>query len=53
VRYASRRRGGLGGGVLMLERNDEWALCRRHMTLETLAVVSDDQSVRHKAIVAA
>jgi hypothetical protein len=36
----------------MLEQNDEWAVCRRYMTLETLAVVSDDQSVRRKAIVA-
>jgi putative transposase len=40
-------------GALMLEQNDEWAVCRRYMTLETLAVVSDDRSVRHKAIVAA
>jgi putative transposase len=40
-------------GALMLEQNDEWAVCRRYMTLETLAVVSEDQSVRHKAIVAA
>ena len=40
-------------GALMLEQNDEWAVCRRYMTLETLATVSEDQSVRHKAIVAA
>lgn len=39
-------------GALMLEQNDEWAVCRRYMTLETLAAVSDDQTVRHKAIVA-
>jgi transposase-like protein len=37
-------------GALMLEQNDEWAVCRRYMTLETLAVLGDDQSVRHKAI---
>ena len=40
-------------GALLLEQNDEWAVCRRYMTLETLAVVSEDQSVRHKAIAAA
>jgi len=40
-------------GALMLEQNDEWAVCRRYMTLETLATVSEDQSVRHKAIVTA
>ena len=39
--------------ALMLEQNDEWAVCRSHMTLETLTVVSEDQSVRHTSIAAA
>lgn len=29
-------------GALMLERNDEWAVSRRYMTLETVAAVCDD-----------
>ena len=32
-------------GALMLEQTDEWAVCRRYMTLETLAPVSDDPIV--------
>lgn len=32
-------------GALMLEQNDEWAISRRYMTLETLG------SVSHKPIV--
>ncbi len=37
-------------GALMLEQNDEWAVCRRYMSLETLAAMSDDPAVRLKAI---
>lgn len=33
-------------GALMLETNDEWAISRRYMTLETLGVVSDNPLVR-------
>lgn len=33
-------------GALMLETNDEWAVSRRYMTLETLGVVSDNPLVR-------
>ena len=29
-------------GAMLLEQNDEWAVQRRYMTLETLAPVSDD-----------
>jgi transposase-like protein len=32
-------------GALMLEQTDEWAVCRRYMSLETLAPVSDDPIV--------
>jgi transposase len=32
--------------ALMLETNDEWAVSRRYMTLETLGVVSDNPLVR-------
>jgi transposase-like protein len=32
-------------GAILLEQNDEWAVCRRYMTLETLAQISHpDQS---------
>ncbi len=37
-------------GALLLEQNDEWAVCRRYMTLETLAGLSDDPNVSGKAI---
>jgi hypothetical protein len=37
----------------MLEQNNEWAVCRRYMSLETLAGLSDDPAVRSKAIPAA
>jgi putative transposase len=33
-------------GALMLEQNDEWAVCRRYMTLETLAALRDTDPVR-------
>lgn len=32
-------------GALMLEQNDEWAVTRRYMTLETVAAICDDQSM--------
>ena len=40
-------------GALLLEQNDEWAVCRRYMSLETLARLSDDAEVRPTAIPAA
>ena len=36
-------------GALMLETNDEWAAARRYMSLETLARVTDNPSVRPPA----
>jgi putative transposase len=32
-------------GALMLEQNDEWAVTRRYMTLETVAAVCDDDNM--------
>ena len=29
-------------GAILLEQNDEWAVCRRYMSLETLAGLCDD-----------
>jgi transposase-like protein len=29
-------------GALMLEQNDEWAVTRRYMTLETVAAICED-----------
>jgi len=40
-------------GALLLEQNDEWAVSRRYMSLETLASLSDDGTVRPTAILAA
>ena len=40
-------------GALLLEQNDEWAVCRRYMSLETLAGLCDDAAVRPTAIPAA
>ena len=37
-------------GALMLETNDEWAVARRYMSLETLARVTDTQTVRLPAM---
>ncbi len=32
-------------GALMLEQNDEWAVTRRYMTLETIESVCDDKAI--------
>jgi transposase-like protein len=40
-------------GALLLEQNDEWAVSRRYMSLETLAGLCDDAAVRPTAIPAA
>jgi transposase-like protein len=37
-------------GAILLEQNDEWAVSRRYMSLETLAGLCDDPQVRSKAI---
>jgi putative transposase len=37
-------------GALLLECNDEWAVSRRYMSLETMAGLSDDTAVRPPAI---
>jgi putative transposase len=39
-------------GALMLEKNDEWAVSRRYMTLETSGSVSHDPIVSLPAIAA-
>ena len=40
-------------GAILLEQNDEWAVSRRYMSLETLAGICDDPRVRSNAIPAA
>jgi transposase-like protein len=40
-------------GAILLEQNDEWAVSRRYMSLETLAGLCDDPAVKAKAITAA
>jgi transposase-like protein len=40
-------------GALLLEQNDEWAVTRRYMTLETLDGLSDDAAVKPRRIAAA
>ncbi len=37
-------------GALMLEQNDEWAVARRYMALESLARIIDDHLVRLPAV---
>ena len=37
-------------GALLLEQNDEWALQRRYMTLETLAEVGDNPTISLSAV---
>ena len=39
-------------GALLLEQNDEWAVTRRYMTLETLDGLSDDDHARPRKIAA-
>ncbi len=39
-------------GALMLEQNDEWAVTRRYMSLESLATLSDDPVIRLSAMAA-
>jgi transposase-like protein len=40
-------------GALLLEQNDEWAVQRRYMSLETLEALSDDPQARPRRIAAA
>jgi transposase-like protein len=39
-------------GALMLEQNDEWAVSRRYMSLESLAPLGDDPTPRLPAVAA-
>ena len=39
-------------GALMLEQNDEWAVSRRYMSLESLGALSDDPVLRLSAVAA-
>ncbi len=39
-------------GALMLEQNDEWAVSRRYMSLESLCALSDDPILRLPAVAA-
>jgi transposase-like protein len=39
-------------GALMLEQNDEWAIGRRYMSLESFAAVSDDPFIKLPAVAA-
>jgi transposase-like protein len=40
-------------GAILLEQNDEWAVTRRYLSLETMTVMSDDPDVMPPAIAAA
>ena len=37
-------------GAILLEQNDEWAVHRRNMSLETLAPISDNPTVSLPAV---
>ena len=37
-------------GTILLEQNDEWAVSRRYMTLESIAPVSDTLTVKLPAV---
>ena len=39
-------------GAVLLEQNDEWAVSRRYMTLESIALVSDNLTVKLPAVAA-
>ena len=41
------------GGAILIEQNDEWAVSRRYMTLETVARLDDPDDVAPPAIAAA
>lgn len=38
------------GGAMLLEQNDEWALQRRYMTLETLAILGENPNISLPAV---
>ena len=40
----------LAAAALLLEQNDEWAIQRRYMSLETLATLGENGEVRLPAI---
>ena len=39
-------------GAILLEQNDEWAVARRYITLESIAPVSDNLTVKLPAVAA-